>query len=91
MTTKDSNIHYKMFGLLEIIENIILSVLFKNKIRPDIHVFHKISSEYTMAYLYDFKWFGGILRYGTNTNTNFVDLHKLLKNVYNNNNFHYIY
>lgn len=68
---------------MEVIEQTILSILFKKKVKPDTHIFHKISSGYSAGFIYDFKWYGGILRFSVNTNTNFVILHQLLRKVYN--------
>lgn len=67
---------------MEVIEQTILSILFKKRVRPDAHLFHKISSGYSAGFIYDFKWYGGIVEYGIDINNNFVILHQLLRKVY---------
>lgn len=68
------------------IENIIIKVLFKLKsLNREIYLFNiKYSGKLIRKNLiYDFVWYGGIIKDLDDLKYNYANLHKLLKNVYN--------
>lgn len=79
--------HNKIFSILINVERIIFNVLFKRVWgQTIIHFFNRPPSTIKNdgLSLYDFIWFEGRFEYNLNVNinTNFINIHQLLKNVY---------